>query len=519
MGMKHYFWAAACALSLAVPPVVSGARAVKTPDPATDPLLAAAATLPNASAKSLPDRPDIFNPAPTALAAQRGPAPAGRGATDTVLEQGKDLYDKGQYVPALDKFMKVLRRNPQNQEARQYLRMVVDKIRDQKRGGGTAAPSSEEAELYAPASGRAVSRPGASMSPRPASVPLSDEEVRQRVQRRLLLSMDLKAIPGVRVDVDSKKAQVSMDTALLFTDKTGGLKEEGIPVLDRVAAWLRTFGQQPIAIHCYPEEIEDAKLNGSLFLHRYAQLYGFFVDERKMPAARFIGSGLPKGKEETADGQTNDVAVATGSARVVIVSLGGGALPEEDPDAPVTRWLEFSILPSHTTFNPEDGDWTSLDLAALNRKGVRSWSFNIFPVGKTTPLLVMDGKGNLLKRISWDGRDQKSGSFSPPGTYLCKLSATDSNGAVLSKEIRLKIQHAPTSEPVLAEKPKPVHHAAKKKANAPQLPPAPLKPAVPVTPPVAAPVPVAAEPEPAADASDPDAAGHAIWQQVIQFDP
>src|SRR4029079_12665481 len=53
-------------------------------------------------------------------------------SSDTVLEQGKELYNSGQYVAALDKFMKVLRRDPQQQEARQYLRLVVDQLRSQR---------------------------------------------------------------------------------------------------------------------------------------------------------------------------------------------------------------------------------------------------------------------------------------------------------------------------------------------------------------------------------------------------
>ena len=54
-------------------------------------------------------------------------------SADNPLEQGKALYDKGQYVAALDKFMKVLRRDPQDPEARKYLRMVVDSLRSKGR--------------------------------------------------------------------------------------------------------------------------------------------------------------------------------------------------------------------------------------------------------------------------------------------------------------------------------------------------------------------------------------------------
>src|SRR5205823_7860226 len=144
----------------------------------------------------------------------------------------------------------------------------------------------------------------------------------------------------------------------------------GIPVLDRVAAWLRTFGQQPVVIHCYPEETQDASLNGSLFLHRYAQLYGFFVDERKIPAVRFANMELlrPQNTESGARNSEEDsefrapnseVAVATATPRVVIASLGAGTSGPDgaSPVRGVPRWLEFSIMSSRQFFSPEDGDW------------------------------------------------------------------------------------------------------------------------------------------------------------------
>src|SRR5688572_17536309 len=60
-----------------------------------------------------------------------GDATKGEGI-DIVLEQGKSLYYSGEYLPALDKFMKVLRRNPQQAEARQYVSRIVDQIRIKK---------------------------------------------------------------------------------------------------------------------------------------------------------------------------------------------------------------------------------------------------------------------------------------------------------------------------------------------------------------------------------------------------
>src|SRR5690349_17462408 len=43
-----------------------------------------------------------------------------------ILEEGKALYENGQFIAALGKFMTVLRKDPHNPEARQYLRMVID---------------------------------------------------------------------------------------------------------------------------------------------------------------------------------------------------------------------------------------------------------------------------------------------------------------------------------------------------------------------------------------------------------
>jgi outer membrane protein OmpA-like peptidoglycan-associated protein len=482
-------------------------------DPNTDPLLAAASEAGNVPAAHQP-APPIISPAASTVP---DPGPA---SDDVVLEQGKALYDQGQYTAALDKFMQVLRRDPQQPEARQYLRMVVEKIRYQK---NMAMPAAVGGEAQGAARVQGIPRQiPRGMTPA-VPVAVSDEEIRQRVRQRQLLALDLAAIPGVKVQTQAKQVQVEIETALLFTDKTGGLREEGIPMLDRVAAWLKTFGQQPVMIHCYPEELEDAKLNGSLFLHRYAQLYGFFVDERKMSASRFINSALSKGeksksKEDADASEEPEVAISTQSSKIVIATLGGGAMPAEDPAAMTARWLELSILPSHAEFNPQDGDWTTLDLAVLNRKGVREWSFKIIPAlgsakDKTTPLLALDGKGNMLKRISWDGRNIKTGSFAAPGDYRCKLVATDADGATHVKEVLLKIS-GPAPKPVVARKPKKAKTIAKQ------------KPAPAVTKVASVPVAVPAKPEavvPAAPDAAPEAEAsadgtHAIWKQVIQFD-
>lgn len=498
-------------------------------------------------------------------------------SSDAVLEQGKELFDQGQYVAALDKFMKVLRRDPQHPEARQYLRMVVDQLR-RKPGSPAPAPSKPEIPEPSMAVERPVVRPRASAVPAAVPAAMLDEEMRQRVRQRQLLTLDLGAIPGVNVSVDAKKAQVEIKTPLLFADKTGGLKEEGIPLLDRVAAWLKTFGQQPIQIHCYPEELEDA--NGGLFLHRYAQLYGFFVDERKLSATRFIGMDAArsikekdtKSTDKSKDADVSESAAVqvssdTAAARIVIVSLGGGALEADDIPMPKQRWLEFSVMASHLSFRPEEGDWTTIDLTALTRTGVKAWRFKIVSTDRNaSPLMTLEGKGNLLKRVTWDGRDQGTGSFVPAGNYLCKLSATHADGSMMNQEITLTIQRVasetpmrlslpskkPVSEPALrqkappkptASKPKPtlplapVTTPVSSKSERPELPSASL--AIQPPPPVAAPAPAAALPlptpsakadqaiaeepkederEPEDTAEEPSSNNSAIWKQVIQFD-
>src|SRR5205814_6936012 len=64
------------------------------------------------------------------------PAPAAIPGTNlalspdaTSLEEGKALYENGQLIAALGKFMGVLRSDPHNPEARQYLRLIVDTMR------------------------------------------------------------------------------------------------------------------------------------------------------------------------------------------------------------------------------------------------------------------------------------------------------------------------------------------------------------------------------------------------------
>lgn len=455
---------------------------------------------------------------------------------DAVLTQGKEMYAAGQYMPALDKFMKVLRRDPRNPEAREYLRLVVDQLR-QQRSGSTKPP----ATMVAPMSD---AKPSAGLPPVTKSAPrspavaasLADQESAAKLRKRQLLSTDLAAIPGVKVRMDSKNAYVEIDTGLLFADKTGGLREEGVPLLDRVSAWLKTFSQEPIAVHCLPEELDDLGAGGALYLHRYAQLYGFFVDERRVPAARFVAAGPGSEKDRSFfgfDKGTELPRVSTSSPKILIVSVGGadsrgGSLISPSP----SRWLEFSLMSQPAAFNPDEGEWATMDLAALAPMKARTWKFVIAPVDAAKPtalnlpnaVYVEEGTGNLFKRISWDGRNKKSGRFVAAGKYLARLEATNADGTSRTQDAAVEVKRTHAAAPVAVKpasanrasaKPKP----AVKTVKAPAVKaaaPVPVAPEPPVEEP-AVPVAAPAEESPVAAAED-DGSSDAIWKQVIQFD-
>jgi outer membrane protein OmpA-like peptidoglycan-associated protein len=420
----------------------------------------------------------------------------------SAIEEGKALYENGQLIAALGKFMTVLRNDPHNSEARQYLRMIVDTMRQN--------PSVTSSKLGT--KGQAVT-----------DNPAVQEEIRQMLQRRSRLTMDLNAIPGVKVVIQKNVNQVWINTPILFGDDSGGLKEQGVPILDRAAAWLKTYGQQPIIIHCYPEELQDANSNGSLFLHRYSELYNFFVDERKLAAQRFVSADLLMDKK----GETKfqDVAPSTTTMRIVIETIGAQSpvledMPSLSPGQTSSQWLENSITPSRRVFNPEEGEWTDLDLAALSRNGLRDWSFTLTPAdGKSTqPVYQLKGKGNLLKRQSWDGHDQKTGDFVPAGNYTARLVSTNTDGTIKTQEEIVKVERTTKEEvPAMVEKPKAKPHA---KAKAPKVTPTAASPAGFTAAPVVASQNGSASVSTSAttSAASSEESVHAIWKQVIQFD-
>src|SRR5579864_8927036 len=141
-------------------------------------------------------------------------------------------------------------------------------------------------------------------------------------------------------------------------------------------------------------------------------------------------------------------------------------MPSMTSSKGMSQWLENSIMPNRKVFNPEEGEWVSLDLAALTRAGLRNWTFAILPAqGRTSSAVMqMDGKGNLLRRVSWDGHDQKSGDFVRVGSYVAKLVAVNTDGTIKNQEEVLQVVGSSKVEPVvLADKPKP-HAKATKKA-------------------------------------------------------
>jgi outer membrane protein OmpA-like peptidoglycan-associated protein len=389
----------------------------------------------------------------------------------TAMEEGKALYENGQSIAAIGKFMTVLRKDPHNPEARKYLRMVVDTMRQNSSvSSSPIGPSGQTAEMS----------------------PLVHEEVRKMLQQRSLFTLDLKAIPGVQIDVVGNANDVQIESNLLFAENSGGLKEQGIPILDRIAAWLKTFGQQPIIIHCYPEELQDSSANNSLFLNRYSELFHFFVEERKLSASRFVSSDLLRSSspqratdasarptsrsggvgEDKGGGDSawsphpslppqggKGIQASTGPAHVVIETIGAQfamleAMPSPPPQHSLSRWLELAILANRDTFNPEEGEWVNLDVAALTRSGLRNWSFKVLPSAGTSPqpTLYLEGQGNLLRRLSWDGHDAKTGGFVPAGSYVVRLSATDSDGTIMNREIALQVQRTTVDQPVAVTK-------------------------------------------------------------------
>ena len=495
---------------------------------------------------------------PIANAANLPPAPSSASVPDpnsllspdtSSIEEGKALYENGQLIAALGKFMTVLRNDPHNSEARQYLRMIVDTMRQNPALSSSKLGTKEQAVAVNPA---------------------VQEEIRKMLQLRSRLTMDLKAIPQVRINVQANINQLSIETPLLFDENSSGLKEQGIPILDRVAAWLKTFGQQPVIIHCYPEEMQDASTNGSLFLRRYSELFDFFTAERKLLPQRFVSADLlhnpssPLVGEEKGGGESSlqnppsqpsptkgeGVRVSSAASRIVIETIGSqaallDAMPSMNSTHESSRWLESSIASSRKIFNPEEGEWVSLDLAAIVQSGLREWTFKIISAeGKNAaPVFQINGKGNLLKRLSWDGHDQKTGNFVQAGNYVAKLTATSGDGTIKSQEDILKVERTTKEAPVVAQKPKAKakHHAKAKKPKAKPVEvekgdsknPSPLVgegPVASATRDEGTPHPVAsaATPSPTVGeggkasvpaADDGGDSVHAIWKQVIQFDP
>jgi len=196
----------------------------------------------------------------------------------------------------------------------------------------------------------------------------------------------------------------------------------------------------------------------------------------------------------------------------------------------MSQWLENSITLSRNTFNPEEGEWVDVDLAALSRAGLKDWKFSITPVeGKSpAPVFYIDGKGNLLKRLSWDGHNQKSGDFVRAGNYLARLFAMNSDGTIKSQDGILQVERTTKEEPVVVQKPKaktkPQARAKKPKAKpvevakvetAPEAPAATAPAASPSAPTAQA---TKVDTTPTAAAEDSGDSVHAIWKQVIQFE-
>jgi len=434
------------------------------------------------------------------------------------MEEGKALYENGQLIAALGKFMSVLRNDPHNPEARQYLRMIVDTMRQNPAVTSSKLGTKEQAVTVNPA---------------------VQEEIRRMLQLRSRLTMDLNAIPGVQVSIQKNVNQVWIDAPILFGENSGGLKEQGIPILDRTAAWLKTYGQQPVIIHCYPEELQDPGSDASLFLHRYSELYNYFAGERKLLSQRFVSADLLLDK--TGDGKTQAVAASTTSARIVIETIGAQSpllegMSSMAPGRTSSQWLESSIFPSRRVFNPEEGEWVDLDLAGLTRSGLREWSFTLTPAeGKSAaPVYQISGKGNLLKRQGWDGHDQKTGNFVRAGSYVARLVSTNSDGTIKSQEEIIQVARTTKDEPlapVLVEKPKAKRHAKAKKsaakpvevANAKTTPSPSVgeggnggaKTSASVPPPASSPT----GGEASSSTVDSGESVHAIWKQVIQFEP
>lgn len=423
----------------------------------------------------------------------------------TQMEEGKALYETGRYQDAISKFIMVLRSDPQNPEARQYLRQSVDQLRQN------------------PASGAGANRIGRGPSPE------AQADMRRMLQKRAAFTLVLNSVPGVKISGQNAVNQVEINTALLFPPKAGGLKEEGIPMLDRVAAWLKTFGQQPVVIHCYPEELEDPSTNGGLFLRRYSELYTFFVEERKLSPQRFISTDM---LVEDVPGKAAPAKPVGGEPRIVIETMGSqaslldGGMPTSLPKTAIARWLEFAVIAHRQVFNPDEGEWATLDIAALGRTPLRQWEFRIV-TDKNAAVVVSSGTGNILRRFNWDGRNPVTGSFVQAGGYQATLKATDSDGAIKTDQVALQVMRSAAPEPEEAPvvKKTPAKKTAKKSTKKAAAETSASEPASGGSEALSSPQPPEPDPTPTAPpVQETPATGgetesdQAIWKQVVQFD-
>ncbi len=114
----------------------------------------------------------------------------------SLMEEGKALYENGQMIAALGKFMTILRKDPHNTQARQYLRMIIDLMRQNPAITASKMNSQEQAVT---------------------SNPAVQEEIRRMIQLRSRLTMDLKAIPSVQANVKGNMNQVVIDSQICFS--------------------------------------------------------------------------------------------------------------------------------------------------------------------------------------------------------------------------------------------------------------------------------------------------------------
>jgi hypothetical protein len=164
-----------------------------------------------------------------------------------IMQEGLRLYSDKQYIKAQDLFKQVLRIDPANTLAQQYIKSSEDRIREWESGGGEKLPSDSKVNWDNLLSSKNIKGGGDVANAK--DIIATRKSLVERMKNRSVNAENI-----VKIQVNNKGIEVILYHDQLFLPGLLILRDEALPVLEKVAQLMREKKEREVVLYSLAQQ-------------------------------------------------------------------------------------------------------------------------------------------------------------------------------------------------------------------------------------------------------------------------